>query len=412
MDFISDAASISDVRKALAHLPTAKEDFYKRSIERIKERSDSERTLMVLGWILYAKQQLTTGEIEHAIAAKSGHVCAATLEEDVIKAQILVDRCYGLVAISPESQVISFTHATVREYLQTAGMQNEVFSVDIEAEISQACLTYLSLDKFENGPCYKYSDLKARLAEFPFLKYASENWGFHANTVLERNPRVEMLAVDFLQKSGSLLSADQAMYLLSEGFPEDVSALHMAAHFDLRKINALNRALGAASLQGHEQVVKLLLKAAAHVNRKGRLYDNALIAASVGGHEQVVELLLKASADVNAHEGRSNALFAASGGGHEQVVKLLLKAGADVSVQEGLDDPLWAASAGGYEQVVKLLLEAGADVNADDSALWSASQGGHEQVVKLLLGAGADITLQGPLYGEVTRHNGSLPPQG
>ena len=62
------------------------------------------------------------------------------------------------------------------------------------------------------------------------------------------------------------------------------------------------------------------------------MYGNALQAASYNGDEKLVELLLDKGADVNAQGGDyGNALYAASVGGHE-VVELLLGRGA-VSLQ-------------------------------------------------------------------------------
>ncbi|KAI1667999.1 Ankyrin repeat domain protein [Pyrenophora tritici-repentis] len=149
-------------------------------------------------------------------------------------------------------------------------------------------------------------------------------------------------------------------------------------------------ALQAASDGGHKQIVKTLLDAGADVNAQGGPYGNALQvvkalfdagvnaqggeygnalqAASVGGHEQIVKTLLDKGADVNAQGGRyGNALQAASAEGHEQVVKMLLDAGADVNAQGGhYGNALQAASFGGHEQVVKMLLDADAHQHQED----------------------------------------------
>jgi ankyrin repeat protein len=73
----------------------------------------------------------------------------------------------------------------------------------------------------------------------------------------------------------------------------------------------------------------MLLDEDADVNVQGGHYGNALQAASLSGHEQVIKMLLDKDADVNAQGGHyGNALQAASYRGYKQVVKMLLNAGA------------------------------------------------------------------------------------
>jgi ankyrin repeat protein len=149
------------------------------------------------------------------------------------------------------------------------------------------------------------------------------------------------------------------------------------------KPRKLGTALHAASLAGHEKVVKMLLDKGADINAQGGSYGTALYAASLQGHEKVVELLLGKGADVNAEGGYyGTALHGASARGNEKVVELLVGKGADVNaLNGGSGTPLYAASARGHEKVVELLLGKGADVNAISgrygTALYVASYKGH-----------------------------------
>ncbi|OQD59911.1 hypothetical protein PENPOL_c019G03493 [Penicillium polonicum] len=125
-------------------------------------------------------------------------------------------------------------------------------------------------------------------------------------------------------------------------------------------------ALQAASLQGHQRVVVILLGAGADVNAQGGHYGNALQAAAYRGNTEIVQLLLEAHADVNAQDGHyGNALQTAAFGGNTETVQLLLEAHADINAQGGYcGNALQAATIGGNTEIVQLLLEAHADINA------------------------------------------------
>ncbi|KAH6853156.1 hypothetical protein B0I37DRAFT_301466, partial [Chaetomium sp. MPI-CAGE-AT-0009] len=59
----------------------------------------------------------------------------------------------------------------------------------------------------------------------------------------------------------------------------------------------------AASLEGHGEIVQLLLDKGADANAQGGLYGNALQAASCTGHGEIVQLLLHKGADIKAQGG-------------------------------------------------------------------------------------------------------------
>ena len=127
----------------------------------------------------------------------------------------------------------------------------------------------------------------------------------------------------------------------------------------------------AASIQGHNKIVQILLERGADVNAQGGEYGNALQAALVKGHDQaVVKMLLEHGADVNAQGGfHGNALQAASARGRDRIVQTLLEHGADVNAQGGFHgNALQAALAKGHDQVVQILLKHGARATPGDKA--------------------------------------------
>ena len=190
--------------------------------------------------------------------------------------------------------------------------------------------------------------------------------------------------------------------------------------------------LNAASRNGHEKTVQILLNAGAEVDARGYNDWTALQMASDTGYERNVQLLLKAGAEVDA-QGDSTAetaLQLASRAGHEKIVKILLEARADVNTR-GIfyGTALQAAAWRGHEEIVRIPIDKGADVNArnrDDesdpdlqlpprrvreqwvqilflaeekdkdqklgteTALQLASREGHGKIVQLLLKAGAE----------------------
>ncbi|ERF74254.1 hypothetical protein EPUS_01941 [Endocarpon pusillum Z07020] len=157
--------------------------------------------------------------------------------------------------------------------------------------------------------------------------------------------------------------------------------------------------LSWAAANGHEAVVKLLVKQGADVESKDE-YDSRtpLSWAAANRHEAVVKLLIERGADVESkdeYNGQTPLSWAAENG-HEAVVKLLAERDAEVdSKDSGARTPLSWAAANGHEAVVKLLVKRGADVDSKHSKgrtplLWAA-ENGHEAIVKLLVERGADV---------------------
>lgn len=122
---------------------------------------------------------------------------------------------------------------------------------------------------------------------------------------------------------------------------------------------------------------------------------NPLMQAASEGHEDIVRLLLKSGADVGRSlpNGMTALLFAAREG-HTAIVRLLLSRGAkvDTAQKDGVTALMFAAQ-NGHVEIVELLLSKGAAVNAvqknDMTALLFATQYGFATVREVLLRWGA-----------------------
>jgi len=134
-----------------------------------------------------------------------------------------------------------------------------------------------------------------------------------------------------------------------------------------------------------------------------------LMLACLDGHADIVRLLLDAQADPHEHTKRDEyPLTNAVVRGHTEAVRALLEAGAETTLQyeprsvpsgkhncviPSRFSPLADAVAGGHAEITELLLAAGADPNAvsrhGDSPLLAAVTSRHFDLARRLLAAGA-----------------------
>jgi ankyrin repeat protein len=154
-----------------------------------------------------------------------------------------------------------------------------------------------------------------------------------------------------------------------------------------------------AAARGHTDIISLLLKHGANIDQTGGHEQNALYAASENGQEAAVRMLIEAGACINDPD--QPPIFAASEHGHKGIVEMFIKAGADVNTTHPrLGSALYLASHTGHEDVVRTLILAGADVNGfSSSALNIAVLSNQLEVVKLLIDVGADVNLVKPELG-------------
>lgn len=150
------------------------------------------------------------------------------------------------------------------------------------------------------------------------------------------------------------------------------------------------------SMQGDIGQVRSLADAGVNLNAATEKGLTALMLSSLQGHIEVVRLLLTSKkVDVNAKDvSGTTSLMAASKRGHAEVVKLLLDSDAklDIQSEQGMT-ALAMAAMDGHAEVVSLLVGRGANPNLKAAngltAMGMASLKGHSAVVELLKSKGA-----------------------
>ncbi|RFU75866.1 ankyrin repeat [Trichoderma arundinaceum] len=398
---------------------------YKQAMLRINEQQPGFKKLAnhVLSWIVCAERQITTVELQHALAVEVGE--PELDKENLPSIQDMVSACAGLVTVDDESRIIRLVHYTTQEYFNQT--RNHWFP-DAEANVTDICITYLLFSTFKNGPCQTDEEFKERSRLNPFYIYAADNWGHHARKA--SRPLLPHKIMEFLECEAIVDSSIQAQNVTEYGsiFPLGgsyrltmVTGLHLAAYFGIEKAVATlldkgvdidlrdshkQALLCLAAQNGHEAVVKILLVTAGvnpnyrgqsegiDVNAMSRHHITPLWLAASKGFEDIVKLLL-ATPGVDPSSkghGRSTPLLEASRRGFGDVVKLLLTTpGVDPDSKDDIGrTPLWVAVCYGHEAVVKLLLATpGVDPDSKDdmgrTPLWVAASKGFNDTVKLLL---------------------------
>lgn len=160
-----------------------------------------------------------------------------------------------------------------------------------------------------------------------------------------------------------------------------------------------------AAANGHENVVKMLLRKGAKVSAEDKWGQTPLSWAAHNGHEAIVGMLLEKGAkdsatdlNIRGNDGLT-VLSRAVSDQNEAVVELLIEKGANMEVPNHIDEtPLLLAAKSGYESIVEMLLKMGANMNAEDrhgdTPLQLAAIEGHTAVVELLLQHHSNIKIR------------------
>lgn len=452
--------SKSQIRKALRTMPKDPFSMYDTTIERIKRQGTqrSELALTVLGWISHAQRPLLIDELRNALAVdfseSENYERVRQVDVDnLVRPQLLVDICAGLITIEQESKIVRLVHFTTQEYFNK---NSDLYFPDVPAKITGTCLTYLLIDEFEEGPCLRKESLQKRLDQYPFYEYAASHWGNHARGISET--KFLDLILELVNNNKKLCASVEACNLREPEFfrwcnlfgthPDGFGPLHCAASQGLDEAIKVLLAEGkdpyeidgtfktpvhwaawrghCSSLrilldtgfeihtpsedgfllletavdQGRDEAVRLLLDRGFEINRRGFGGSTALLTAAIMGRESLIDLLLEREADCQlTTQFGETALMKAVLSGQKGIARRLLSHGASVTSTNSCGNTaLHCAAYTGQDEMIDLFLEAGADVNLTttngDTALHLAANRGHESIVRYLVGKGANIEVK------------------
>ncbi|KAF3309294.1 hypothetical protein TWF173_011296 [Orbilia oligospora] len=416
--------SLKKLLDGLKTLPTGSEAYYK-AYESAMKRVDGQDTdsrelgMNVISWVTCSMKPLTIIELQHALGVELEGIESTGMEFDEINistVEDIISVCAGLVTIDAESKIIRIAHYTAQQYFEET--QQKWFP-RVEANITDVCVTYLSLKVFKNeseemgkrlGNDRMYinqthvnervKEKEKRLGLYPFYEYAANNWGHHARKLAsQKRPRL----MEFLSCQSVLDLSLQVTISKHQVDPWTMTtALHMAAYFGLIEVVKSFIESGAdvntkdfwgqtplcfAAKYGHQEIVRLLL---AHPNVYPDCIPNEtgkpsfrapLSFAAENGHSKIVQMFLKdrridpnsKSRDPHERQNTWTPLSYAAREGHEEVLRILLndpRVDPDFTARTDYGQsrsPLSLAAGGGYEEVVRILL-ADPRINPDSKA--------------------------------------------
>ncbi|USP78616.1 NACHT domain-containing protein isoform 1 [Curvularia clavata] len=448
--------SKSDIMDLLRKPPQSVYDVYEQILNKSPDRQDARRLLHI---IIGAKRPLSLEEMSIALAFKNEQSVDSVSERIIPRSRIgtYVRGLCGLFAIVVDDKVY-LLHQTAKEFLihdDTRGPPRELRhnfdefnrNDSTESYIWRQSITIANTNTVLAGICMLYLASEFSFKNPLFLEYAPTYWAVHYrqspdNCQLEMAKMAKDLCMPskqcsqwttiYNQHGGHLLPESPLCLASAMGLEQTVKLVLLEEYSinidsknnssslmsPLRRLLQVKQSLKTkrgrtddtdvqlamcyAAQDGHQAVVKLLLRIKDSIKSKDYWYGKApLWSAAVHGHEDMVKLLLQNKAGFEMKDSRSwTPLFCAAELGHAAVVKLLLDNKAEFEIKDNRGrTPLCEAAWYGHVGVVKVLLQRNADVNSMDkhsrTPLSFAVMKGYEAVVKLMLETGqANVNLK------------------
>ena len=425
MDYILEKEKPRDAIKALESLPKNMADAYEEVLFRIDQHRGKHTALQVLSWLFYAQRPLTLEEIQEVLSIEIKPPDTDLYSEYFMDPAHIIHCCQGLVEVEDNSKIIRFTHYTVQEFLKDKYLAKLLSPSDL----AKVCLTYLTFDVFERGPCSSEETYRERMESYRFTDYAMKYLGCYIRGEGEEDSAIVHGLLRLFRSNRKCDAIRQHRVLTKRPWNFEFDKLYtwtplhiisqegLTAVYDklasdsIYRMPGENVELGSVDSKdednetplhlavsgGHKGMVERLLRSGADPTAADNDGRTALHWAAWEGHKEVIEILLRSGANIAAVDkyGRTVVHWAA-GGGHKDLAEMLLINGADTTADKDGRTPMHCAARGGHKDVVEMLLRKGVDAGIVDrygrTAVHCAARGGHKDVVEILLSRGVGIT--------------------
>ena len=393
------------VQEALNKLPETLDGTYERTLEDIDD-GIWENAHRLFQCISVACRPLRVEELAEFLAFKSEAGGSPTFDRNwplQDRIDTVMSTCSSLLAVVDEydSQVMQFSHFTVKEYLTTRIMKDRVpervsryHIMDppkpAHTFVTQACLSVIL--QLDNNLTYE------SIKELPLARYAGQYWTEHAEFVDVESPGTptEDLIKRLFHPETRYHHLLNWAWIYDTILDQSTHTPRPNSHFAFHL--ALHTPLHYAARHGFLRVTEWLLTThSQNINVSG--YDGCtpLQIASRFGQFKVAQVLLSHHADVNVCDlSFWTPLHHAAYFGSPEVTKLLLEGGAHVNLTNasGVTPLRLLSENSGNLETAQLLLDGGAypSVRCDDGwdSLYMALREGYQGLAQLLLKRRAD----------------------
>ena len=420
LDQILAPRTVKGATKALYQLPGDLHDSYQQMLLKIPSE-DYEMMRRIFIWIMNSARPLTVDEMGDAIALNTAGEIVSPADR-LIDPDAILETCSGFLFQDPEVKTLKLGHATMLDFLQskhTVGPLMTFQHSDGDRILADCCVTYLLMFSEED------SLLDRDLSNFSLLAYAAQYWPHHARRAQDAqswHPKTTQLIMRLFQENNGTTFSNWLKIFgpATLEAPEEKiftrsSPLFYASFLGLRHIaewlteleekiptSELEFSLYAASLNGHTEIVSLLLDRGANPNTESWSGGRSLDFAILKRHTSVVELLLDRSVDVTYKDGiLGNPFQTAVSTGDAALVNLVVRRTKTTMAPEAflelLSQGIRDAARNGNVEVVQFLFnfDERGDLDASDEIGWTALHYAirhkHDNVQQYLIDHGADI---------------------